>query len=157
MIDARISFVSGGTPLVDVVRLLRDYATRDGGTPSGADLAAEIEALPGPYRPPGGALFLAARPDGQALGCVGLRPLDRTICEIRLLYVSPAARGCGLGDRLIDAALTEARRIGHRRVVADTAGSMASARKVWEAHGFRARVSPLRHPVEAAQVLGLDL
>ena len=60
------------------------------------DIAAELAAWPGRYAPPRGALLLALGPATPA-GTVALRPLDAATCEIKRLYVTPAARGAGLG------------------------------------------------------------
>ena len=48
----------------------------------------------GDYAPPGGRLLLTAN-DGVPVGCVPLRALDGARCELKWLFVRPAARGLG--------------------------------------------------------------
>jgi len=38
----------------------------------------ELASLPGKYAPPAGALFIARDANGEAVGCVAMRPLDET-------------------------------------------------------------------------------
>jgi GNAT superfamily N-acetyltransferase len=99
--------------------------------------AEEMAAMPGKYAPPEGALLLAKAMDGTALGCVGLRPLGGGVCEMKRLYVTPDARGLGLGQALADAVVTEARRIGYREMKLDTLPRLNAAIALYRAMGFR--------------------
>lgn len=98
---------------------------------------AEMASMPGKYAPPAGELLLARDPAGTPIGCVGLRPLDVPgCCEMKRLYVSPQARGTGLGRRLIEAVVGEAERIGYREMRLDTLPSMAEAIALYRQAGF---------------------
>ena len=101
------------------------------------DFAAELAGLPGKYAAPHGALLLARDAAGQALGCVALRPLGDGLCEMKRLYVAPAARGTGLGAALMRAVVTTARRKGYRAMRLDTLADMAAAQAMYAAAGFR--------------------
>jgi GNAT superfamily N-acetyltransferase len=63
-----------------------------------------LEVEPDEMSPPRG-VFLVARLDGEAVGCGGLRPLpDRPGSgEVKRMYVSPRARGAGVGRALLAA------------------------------------------------------
>ncbi|RXV12625.1 PadR family transcriptional regulator, partial [Enterococcus faecalis] len=56
--------------------------------------------------------FIVAMSDGLPLGCVGLKGGGRDYAEIKRLWVAPAARGLGLGRRLMDDAERVARELG---------------------------------------------
>jgi putative acetyltransferase len=126
----------------DVRALFREYEASLAVDLSVQGIAAEIAALPGRYAPPTGALFLARDPNGQALGCVGVRPFDRTgACEVKRLYVRPAGRGSGAGRALVEEAIAFARAAGYRDILLDSLPDMTAAVGLYRALGF-AEVPP---------------
>jgi ribosomal protein S18 acetylase RimI-like enzyme len=138
--------------------LFRDYAA---GLPIDLgyqDFAAELAALPGKYAPPHGELLIARGADGTALGCVGLRPLPQEgCCEMKRLFLLPAARGLGLGRAMAEAVLLEARRRGYRELRLDTLSTMTVAIGLYEQLGFT-RIRPYYAPTPAGTVfMGIKL
>ena len=97
--------------------------------------ADELAKLPGAYAPPGGAL-LVARHEGEVAGCIALRPLDAEEAEVKRLYVRPAFRGMGLGERLVHALSERASAAGYRALRLDTLASMAAAMRLYARLGF---------------------
>ena len=87
---------------------------------------------------------LVAELEGRIVGCVtfvdGLKALseveDPDAATIRMLGVSPEARGRGVGETLTQACIDRARETGCRRVRLDTRTSMKSAQRVYERLGF---------------------
>ena len=70
---------------------------------------------------------------------------------MRLLLVEPAARGLGVGTRLVDECLRFARQAGYRSVVLWTQSELDAARRIYERAGFR------RGAQEPHQSFGRDL
>jgi ribosomal protein S18 acetylase RimI-like enzyme len=91
--------------------------------------------FPGEHVPPNGCLLVALS-DDKACGCIALGKLSKTIGEMRTLYVRPAWRGTGVGKKLVEASLNEARKFGFGYVRLDTLAFMDSALKLYRSLGF---------------------
>ncbi|MEV4624351.1 GNAT family N-acetyltransferase [Asanoa sp. NPDC049573] len=75
--------------------------------------------------------------DGVRAGCVFLVAGDEPeTAKLRILLVTPAARGLGIGRRLVDECLAFARSAGYRRVALWTNDVLVSARRIYQAVGF---------------------
>lgn len=122
---------------VEAVReLLREYLGWLGTAVCSTRLYEEIESLPEPYAPPTGALFLALD-GGDPVGCIGVREHEEDSCEMKRLYVTPAARGRALGRALVERAIAAARELGYGDVLLSTVESMmAPAIAVYRELGF---------------------
>ncbi|KAF2837125.1 putative N-acetyltransferase [Patellaria atrata CBS 101060] len=91
------------------------------------------------YGPPGGGIWLAWGLPHEPLGVVALRSLPHLgpeICEMKRLYVNPAARGLGVGRVLIKKVIEEACLRGYKAMMLDTLSTMTAARRLYEEAGF---------------------
>jgi len=76
-------------------------------------------------------------------GFAALEGARSDTCELRKMYFLNPARGRGLGARLLRLNLDAARQSGFRRCYLETLESMKSARRLYEAFGFRKLRGPL--------------
>ena len=136
--------------------LFREYAAGLGVDLCFQDFDAELADLPGKYAPPQGALMLAWQGD-EVVGCVALRPIDQTRCEMKRLYVKPSCRTRHLGRRLVERICEEARRIGYREICLDTLPTLESAKRLYLSMGFQPIAPYVFNPIEGTVYLGLAL
>jgi GNAT superfamily N-acetyltransferase len=92
------------------------------------------------YARPRGRVFVAYL-DGEPVGCAGLREHTPSAGEIKRFYVAPTARKRGVGRALLGRIEGEARRLGYRRIVLDTAALLVEAVRLYETSGY-VRVAP---------------
>ncbi len=117
----------------------------------------ELAELPGKYAPPDGRLLLAID-NGKVAGCAAVRKIDDGICEIKRLFVRDESRGRGLGRKLAEAIIREARQIGYERMRLDTLPpKMNGAIALYRSLGFKEIAPYYDNPVPGAKVMELDL
>jgi len=156
--SANVGIIHAVTPEeISAVRgLMREYGASVGVDLSYQNFEEELRGLPGDFAPPRGTLLLGIA-GKEAAGCVAIRPLAENFCEMKRLYARPAWRSTGLGKRLVEAALEDARRAGHRFVRLDTLPTMIAARKLYAALGFLPIAPYYQSPVAGTAFLQLDL
>ena len=78
-----------------------------------------------------------AEVDGERAGCILLVAGDEPgVAKLRILLVTPTARGLGVGRRLVERCLAFARDTGYRQVTLWTNDVLVSARRIYESFGF---------------------
>jgi DNA-binding MarR family transcriptional regulator/GNAT superfamily N-acetyltransferase len=111
----------------------RELAARfEGGfNPGEGDLASEEEMMP-----PNG-FFVLAQIDGRAVGCGGLRRIDKRVGEIKRMWTAPEARGQGIARRVVQKLEALAREAGIETLRLDTNRVLAEAQAMYRRHGYR--------------------
>ena len=139
-----------------VTELCEEYVAELGLSLEFQGFHQEMERMPGEYAPPAGHLLLGLVA-GESAGCVGLRPLEPKICEMKRLYVRPAYRHCGLGKELVLAILSKARELQYRHIRLDTLERMCAANNLYAELGFRDIPAYCHNPLRGARYMELDL
>ncbi len=95
----------------------------------------ELAALPGDYAPPAGALVLA-RDGKRPVGCVAMKAVDESSCEMKRMFVEPEVHGRGVGTALAVANIDAARTAGYRTMLLDTSIRQTEAQRLYRKLGF---------------------
>lgn len=94
----------------------------------------------------GRVVLVTVRGEPAAVGA--LKPLSEDESELKRIYVRAAFRGRGLGRRVVEYLVGEARALGYRSVQLDTVDFMAKAHQLYRSVGF---VDCPPYPGEAVQ------
>ena len=142
---------------VDVVRaIFREYADGLAIDLSFQNFEGELSGLPGKFTAPQGRVLLA-QIDAEIVGCVAMRPLEGTICEMKRLYVRPSARGQQVGWKLASLICQVAKETGYSRIRLDTIPGMEAAQEIYASLGFKAIPAYVFNPVDGVIYLERDL
>lgn len=115
----------------------RDYAAEYGFDHRfEAYVATTLGEFAASYRPERDRLWLAELA-GEPVGSIGILGRDDGAAQLRWLLVAPAARGHGLGRRLVRAALDFCRDAGYRTVYLWTIDPLDTAARLYVEAGFR--------------------
>ncbi|HEY9127908.1 MAG TPA: GNAT family N-acetyltransferase [Acidobacteriaceae bacterium] len=84
----------------------------------------------------GGHIYIADH-DGHAIGCVALIPMGNGVYELSKMAVSPVIRGQGIGRRLLEYTIAQARDLGAKSLFLGSNSRLANAVHLYESLGFR--------------------
>lgn len=88
------------------------------------------------YMPPMGRIIMGRDEAGALIGFVILKKLADDAAEIKRFYVTAAGRGTGLGRRLMEVAVNEARRLMYTSIYLESATYMPAAHRIYRSAGF---------------------
>ena len=116
----------------------------------------EVLHLERKYGEPPGRLYLVYCGE-EVAGCVGLKKLDETSCEIKRLYVRARFRGHKLGEQMVERLMADARAIGYRHILLDTLPFLRTAIQMYLRMGFYEIPSYNGSPMENLIYMKYDL
>jgi GNAT superfamily N-acetyltransferase len=90
----------------------------------------------------GGRIFLAVR-EGKTVGCCALLAMGAGEYEVAKMAVTESCQRSGVGRRLLETAIAEARASGATRLYLETNRKLAPAIRLYESLGFR-HLAPAR-------------
>lgn len=102
----------------------------------GRDVDGDLADIAGNYFAAGGIFEVVVDVRGAIVGCAGLRPLSARRAEMCKMYLLPAARGRGLGRRLLEDMLGVARHSGFAEVWLETNSILTKAISLYTRYGF---------------------
>lgn len=90
--------------------------------------------------------YFVAEKDGVLIGGAGIYPTDALpagTCELVKMYLSPAARGLGLGRSMINRCMEAAKAKGFQQIYLETMPELKKAVSVYEKFGFTYLPGPM--------------
>ena len=90
----------------------------------------------GKFQPPYGQLILAIY-DNKVCGLGSLKSINPEICEIKRMFVDPTFRRIGAGQAILEGLLSEAKKVGYKKVRLDSPKFMEAAHLLYRNFGFR--------------------
>lgn len=142
-----MKIVDGKAYIPQVRELIEEYTRRLNRDLAFQQIDDELRDPAAKYTAPQGELLIALEGD-EALGMVAYHRHSDTRCEMKRLYVRPAARGLHLGDRLVQEILRRAREAGYREMVLDTLAPMQVAIHLYRKYGFRECAPYYHNPMD---------
>jgi putative acetyltransferase len=125
--------------------VLRQVMPEFGAGGPGFAIDAEVDHMSVAYAAEDAAYFVGVDESGQVVGGGGLAALEGGepgVCELKKMYFLKAARGQGLGERLLRHCLDVAARLGYRTCYLETRTGMDRAIRLYKKLGFQALCSP---------------
>jgi len=135
-------------------RLIRAHFAAHSSVHDDASSEKIVAALPEPYVPPRGGLWVAFV-DGSGSGCAALREIDEDTGEVKRMFVDPAMRGNGIARTLAKHVIDQAQKIGYKRLRLGTLATMKPAQALYESLGFQS--IPAYRPDEFGQTVFYEL
>lgn len=84
-------------------------------------------------------IYFVAEHNGEIMGGSGVYPtagLPEGTCELVKFYLSPAARGKGIGKELLQKCMAAAKELGYKRIYLETMPELTIAIPMYEKYGF---------------------
>ena len=140
MLNTKLDIIEAQAKDMDLVReFFREYQAWLNVDICFQGFEEELSSLPGRYAPPKGTIYLVFDGD-EAIACAAIRPrIDKpnTEAEFKRLFVRESNRGKGIGKKVFNVAMNNAKEMGYKTVVLETLPIMKSAKYLYQEYGFK--------------------
>lgn len=143
--------------LEEVKRLVVDYSKELNRDLSFQGFDNELLNLKEKYTYPNGKIICCKTENDKVIGCVAYKKHSDIRCELKRLYVMPEYRKFGIGKKLLESIVEEAKKDNYKEIVLDTIKPLQSAIKLYKKYGFKEIMSYYDNPLEDVIYMKLDL
>ena len=151
-----MQIVDGKDYLPQVRQMIVQYVNWLNRDLSFQNLEDELDNLKQKYTPPEGEILVAVQ-NGAVYGMVAYHRHSGVRCEMKRLYVDAKMRGQHLGEELVSAIISRARKAGYREMLLDTLQPLKSAIRLYKKHGFQECAPYYENPMDDVIYMKLSL
>lgn len=119
-----------------VVEIFKEYQLQLGIDLCFQQFDHELNNLKNIYQKPKGIIILAKKAN-EIVGCVALKPIEKNNCEMKRLFVKPAHRGNGIGEKLTEMLIAYAQKNKYTLMKLDTLVQLNEAITLYQKLGFK--------------------
>ena len=123
------------THIAEAKKLFREYAALINIDLSFQKFEEDLTGINQMYSPPSGRIILC-KADEIFAGCIAIRKIDDSVCELKRMYVDPGLQGKGIGKHLLEKALQLAKEYNYKLIRLDTLNYMLPAIYLYKQYGF---------------------
>jgi putative acetyltransferase len=146
-----------GTPLQTIKHFFKTYQQELDEDLCFQSFEKELDNPLAKYVHTGGCILMAYF-NNEPCGCVALLPLkEQGVCEMKRLYVQPAFRKEGIGRKLTEAVLAEAKQKGFYKMVLDTLDRLQPAIALYKSLGFEDCSAYYKNPLQGVVYMQKEL
>lgn len=120
----------------DRVKKLVLFVLKEFGYEYDKNLDLDLEDIEKHYSIADKSVFLVYLHDGDVIGTIALKKINKTTCEIRRIYVNKDFRKKGVGKMLFNEFTKYAQKFNYKKIILDTTEIMTAAIKFYEKYGF---------------------
>ena len=141
----------------DAIRAIVSETLAEFGFPvESGGVDSDLADVPVSYQSRGGVFRVVEDDGGKVVGCGGLYPVGGEAIELRKMYFRPDIRGMGMGRKLLDDLVAEARKRAFARIELETASNLETAIALYQRAGFVETKGP-KHSCRCDRTFALDL
>jgi putative acetyltransferase len=116
----------------------------------------ELNNLQAMYSAPTGSLLLAVH-NNNYIGCVAVRKMNNTDCEMKRLYLLDEYKGLGIGKQLVNAIMQKAAQLGYKTIKLDTLPKLDKAIDIYKKIGFKETTAYYNNPTSGVVYMQASL
>jgi putative acetyltransferase len=139
-----------------VTKLFVSVLAEHGLQPDFQTTDSDLRDIEASYLKNGGLFEIVEDEESNILGSLGLFPIDERTCELRKMYFIPRVRGFGLGKRVLELVVAQARELGFKKIILETSSKLIAANRLYTSFGFTPLASD-HLAARADQAYKLDL
>lgn len=94
--------------------------------------------------------IILAKNENEFTGCVAIRKFDKTVGELKRMFVKPRYQNFGIGKILLEHAIALAKKCNYKLIRLDTLNYMTPAIHLYKQYGFYEIESYYHNPINTA-------